>query len=65
LIQRAGLVEELRVDVMLVLLGDGLRLFERVEEASIRLEKIHVKRSARGHPRLPRREVDLASQPIA
>lgn len=40
---RAGLVDELRVDVMPVLLGDGLRLFEQVEEARIQLEKIDLK----------------------
>ena len=37
---RAGLVDELRVDVMPVLLGGGLRLLENVE--GVRLEKIQV-----------------------
>lgn len=38
----AGLVDELQVDLMPVLLGDGLRLFEHVETEQIRLEKIKV-----------------------
>ena len=37
---RAGLVDELRMDVMPVLLGGGLRLLENVE--GVRLEKIQV-----------------------
>ena len=37
---RAGLVDELRIDVMPVLLGSGLRLLENVEP--IELEKIGV-----------------------
>jgi dihydrofolate reductase len=37
---RQGLVDELRVDVMPVLLGGGLRLFESVE--GVRLEKLLV-----------------------
>lgn len=40
---QAGLVDQLRVDVMPVLLGDGLRLFEYVDEARTQLEKIDVK----------------------
>jgi dihydrofolate reductase len=38
----AGLVDELQIDLMPVLLGDGLRLFEHLETAQIRLEKIKV-----------------------
>jgi len=36
---RAGLVDELHVDVMPVLLGAGLRLFENVEAERVKLEK--------------------------
>jgi dihydrofolate reductase len=39
---RAGLVDELRVDVMPVLLGAGLRLFEDTGPERIQLEKIGV-----------------------
>lgn len=39
---KAGLVDELRVDVMPVLLGGGLRLFEDSELEHVRLEKIGV-----------------------
>jgi len=39
---KAGLVDELRVDVMPVLLGSGLRLFEDSELEHVRLEKIGV-----------------------
>lgn len=39
---RAGLVDELRVDVMPVLVGAGLRLFENNGLDGIRLEKIGV-----------------------
>lgn len=39
---RAGLVDELHVDVMPVLLGAGLRLFENTARARIQLEKIDV-----------------------
>ncbi len=38
----AGLVDELQIDLMPVLLGDGLRLFEHLETEHIRLEKIRV-----------------------
>jgi dihydrofolate reductase len=38
---RAGLVDELRIDVMPVLLGGGLRLFEDAERA-VQLEKVGV-----------------------
>jgi dihydrofolate reductase len=37
---RAGLIDELHVDVMPVLLGDGLRLFENTGLGAIQLEKI-------------------------
>ncbi len=37
-----GLVDELRVDIMPVLLGRGIRLFDSPAFASIRLEKIGV-----------------------
>jgi dihydrofolate reductase len=39
---RAGLVDELRIDVMPVLLGSGLRLLENIEPEHLRLEKISV-----------------------
>jgi dihydrofolate reductase len=38
----AGLVDELQIDLMPVLLGDGLRLFEHLDTERIRLEKIRV-----------------------
>ena len=39
---RAGLVDELRVDVMPVVLGRGLRLFENLASARLALEKLRV-----------------------
>lgn len=39
---RAGLVDQLHVEVMPVLFGTGLRLFENVGGAAVRLEKIGV-----------------------
>ena len=39
---RAGLVDELHVDVMPVLLGAGLRLFEDIDPERVRLEKFAV-----------------------
>lgn len=39
---RAGLVDELHVDVMPVFLGSGLRLFEDID-AGVQLEKIGVR----------------------
>lgn len=40
---RAGLVDELDVDVMPVLLGGGLRLFDNLDGANVALEKMDVK----------------------
>ncbi len=39
---RAGLVDELEVDIMPVLLKRGLRLFEHIGDQEIDLEKIRV-----------------------
>ena len=39
---RAGLADELHVDIMPVLLGGGLRLFETTDAAPIELERIDV-----------------------
>lgn len=39
---KAGLVDELQIDLMPVILGNGLRLFEHLENTQIRLEKIKV-----------------------
>jgi dihydrofolate reductase len=39
---RAGLVDELHVDVMPVLLGGGLRLLENIDSERVQLEKIGV-----------------------
>jgi dihydrofolate reductase len=44
---RAGLVDELHVDVMPVLLGQGLRLFENIDADTVRLEKLDMQTSAR------------------
>jgi dihydrofolate reductase len=38
----AGLADELHVDIMPVLLGDGLRLFEAISAEQIRLERLQV-----------------------
>lgn len=45
-ILRAGLADELHVDVIPVVLGAGLRLFEHLEGVEIALEKIDVQESA-------------------
>ncbi len=42
---RAGLVDELHVDVMPVLLGSGLRLFEGSDLEHVRLAKLGVRES--------------------
>jgi dihydrofolate reductase len=39
----AGLVDELRVDIMPVLLGGGLRLLENLDPERLRLEKLEVR----------------------
>lgn len=39
---QAGLVDELHIDLMPVLLGEGLRLFDEVDLERLRLEKIDV-----------------------
>ena len=39
---RAGLVDELRIDVMPVVLGAGVRLLEDLDPGSVRLEKLSV-----------------------
>jgi dihydrofolate reductase len=38
---RAGLVDELDIDLAASLLGDGVRLFDHLEDLSIQLEKIY------------------------
>ncbi len=42
---RAGLIDELHIDIMPILLGDGLRLFERWQTEPIQLERIKVRES--------------------
>lgn len=39
---RADLVDELRIDVMPVMLGDGLRSFENIDAEHVRLKKAEV-----------------------
>jgi dihydrofolate reductase len=39
---RAGLADELHIDVMPVLLGDGLRLFEEIDTEQMQLERLEV-----------------------
>jgi dihydrofolate reductase len=39
---KAGLADELHVDIMPVLLGDGLRIFENLDTEQIHLERIKV-----------------------
>ncbi len=39
---KAGLVDELQIDIVPILLGKGLRLFENLEEQEIKLEKTRV-----------------------
>jgi dihydrofolate reductase len=38
----SGLCDELQIDLMPVLLGEGLRLFENIDTSNIRLERIKV-----------------------
>lgn len=39
---KGGLVDELQIDIVPILLGKGLRLFENLEEQEIKLEKTRV-----------------------
>ena len=39
---RAGLLDKLQIDIMPVLLGAGLRLFEHLDSGPIELEKVRV-----------------------
>ena len=39
---RAGLVDELQIDIMPILLGGGFRLFEGSETSFIQLERLNV-----------------------
>jgi len=39
---RRGLADELHIDIMPVLLGEGLRLFDHLSDQAITLEKIKV-----------------------
>jgi dihydrofolate reductase len=41
-ILNAGLADELHIDIIPVLLGDGLRLFDHIENAPVELEQIQV-----------------------
>jgi dihydrofolate reductase len=49
---RAGLADELDIDIMPVLLGDGLRLFERMGSDPIRLDRVGVVASPGGRTHL-------------
>ena len=49
---RAGLVDEIQIDLMPVILGDGLRLFENIDTNVIEMEKVVVvEMSVRTHLR--------------
>ena len=43
----SGLCDELQVDVMPVLLGEGLRLFENIDTDNVKLERIRVDETTR------------------
>ena len=45
---KVGLIDELQIGVMPVLLGEGLRLFENLENANVKLEKIKLIESPAG-----------------
>jgi dihydrofolate reductase len=63
---RAGLVDELRVDVMPVVLGGGLRFLENVDPERVQLEKIDVQEvGARTSLRFRVVKGDLGSTPPA
>ena len=49
---KAGLADELHVDIMPVLLCDGLRLFENISAENIQLERIKVMELAAGRTHL-------------
>ena len=54
---RAGLVDELHIDLMPILLGGGLRLFDALEPDQIRLERIQVTELPAGRTHLRFRTV--------
>lgn len=54
---RAGLVDELHIDLMPILLGGGLRLFEALDPDLLRLERIQVVALPRGRTHLRFRTV--------
>jgi dihydrofolate reductase len=49
---KSGLADELHVDIMPVLLGGGLRLFEQIGTGKINLERIKVVELAGGRTHL-------------
>jgi hypothetical protein len=60
----AGLVDELRVGIMPVVLGDGLGLLENLDPERPRLEKPEVREvGGQNEPRLPRRD-QIAAQSV-
>jgi dihydrofolate reductase len=59
---RAGLADELHVDIMPVLLGGGLRFFEHLEESQIHLERIKVVEMPSGRTHLRFRFIDESSK---